>query len=123
MASSRAREAIIARRRREAFGVFEPPQPDGLRAAFRSLARCSRLAWTDPRPLLCTRSARAKERPNDLAAGRSARTRRAALSGLRPRQFELGAQCPRRWRGCAGPGAAPPEVQRNRTCPGPALAG
>jgi hypothetical protein len=43
----------------------------------------SRLDWPDPRPLLRSRSPRAKERPVDLAAGGSARSRRAALPGLR----------------------------------------
>ena len=64
-----------------------------------------------------SRGPRAKERQDIHAADGPDRARGAALPGLRPRQFQLGAQCPHIRRSRAGPRDAPPLCDA-RTSPG-----
>ena len=80
--------------------------------------RFSHSDWFGPGPFLRSRSPRAKQRADDLVAGRPDRDRRTALSRLRARQRQLGAQCPRCRRSGARPRAAPSPLCRARASPG-----
>jgi hypothetical protein len=96
-------------------GTLRALSPAGRpRSHLGSHARSSRSDWPDPRPLLRSRSPWVKERQDNLAAGGPARSRGAALSGLRPRQRRLGAHGRR---GGTRPHAAPPPVCRARASP------
>jgi hypothetical protein len=73
--------------------------------------------WADPGSFLRSRSPRAEKRKVDLATRRPDRARWAMVSGLRPRQFQLGAQCPCSRRSCTRPRPAAPSLRRTRELP------